>query len=381
MLTNPTQHHRHSSDRYDETMQDQRYRPCDSPRYAPRQSDIHRDTGASSPRFERDHVRLSGDSYRQPPRSPIRTRSPPALRKSFRREPSPTCDSYRPPPRPTRPAQGDHYLEPLRRPSPTRRPSGPGRARSSAATTSKSPHLEDKDPLKQMSPHRNLTWTKLTDPLPTEAPAKIELNGIKDVPSGPAKSSQTPTKLVHQAAKSKQRPVPEHVKRSPHIFISSRHLPPLTSTIIHLKTYLKQHQPIELHMDETGYYLRFQDSPPGKLRLALCKKMYNGKPLFDMYTLSMQAFADGQPVDEDPSHNTASEHLAAESSALKLQDKGGSTSTQDGQTQVNGQNRSPDCLSKGGIAAANRSAISSDPRLRRRVSNQVSMSDRRRMFR
>lgn len=246
---------------------------------------------------------MFGDRYRPSPRSPIWTRSPPGMRHSFRPErpeASTSYDSYRPPRGPLRTDSFDHHKEPPKEPSPAHRSSRISQGQRSSVTTMGSPEIESNDP-RGRPLYVNPTWTKPTASSTTIIRARNEVNGVKDVPSGPAGPDV-------QTAETGHGPLPEHVRRSPHIYISSQHLPAKAKTITHLKNYLRQHQPELVSMDDSGYYLKFPDSEKGRSRLEMCRKLYDGKVLFSSYTLVMETFVDGQRNEQPILDNALPKH-------------------------------------------------------------------------
>ena len=270
--------------------------------------------------------------------------SPPILRRSFIRDPrdhwSPQRDQRldagsRSPDYTRRRDRGDRWKPSNGASSPPTRPS-PYRTGSSeyvewpkplsrSSPILPSPPLFDRrnSDLREPSTYKNLTWkaSDLDSKLHTDAQkpkghnsmadrsspvcevpsvrratesttVKVDFNGLKDVPTGP---KQTPS----ERSKLPNRPLPEvdkSIKSSPHIFISSQSLPAKVSTVRHLHRFLKRYilEESAICVDDSGWYLCFENTPAGRERLEMCYEKANHETLFSMYPLKMICFPNGQ---------------------------------------------------------------------------------------
>ena len=151
------------------------------------------------------------------------------------------------------------------------------------------------------SPEQNATQRLSNGNLPE----RINFNGVEGVPTGPRpKLGAMPPTLP---------PINENVKRRPHIFISAECLPPLKPTVKHLQGYLNKFVLTEssIVVDQTGYYVLFEDSETDRKRLNLCYNTKRDGMLFSQHKLKMVcrpdgcSNADGRGIDNAGNTNTA----------------------------------------------------------------------------
>lgn len=86
--------------------------------------------------------------------------------------------------------------------------------------------------------------------------AKIEVNGVKAVPTGPAHWCYPPVALS--------------VKRLPHIFIPASSLPADPAAKPELNDMFKKYSTKSIHMDDSGYFIIFEQNALGRLALSTC---------------------------------------------------------------------------------------------------------------
>jgi hypothetical protein len=121
-------------------------------------------------------------------------------------------------------------------------------------------------------------------------PPRVDFNGIRNVPTGPSSMLSRPTPSVERAA-----PNTERAQQQPHIFMPASCLPVLESHIVkHLMGFFRDHKPLEIQMDEDGWYLIFESTRSGLTRLNHCYQDFNGQLFFSQYRLSMRCFPGGQ---------------------------------------------------------------------------------------
>jgi hypothetical protein len=103
---------------------------------------------------------------------------------------------------------------------------------------------------------------------------KVNFGGLQGVPTGPKRdrSSQCPC-----------------------ICISSRNIPNPQSLTRHLNGMLKSLRPDKQLVDESGWYIFYDDSPAGHDKLRRCYENFHRKKLFNQYELYMECFPDGKP--------------------------------------------------------------------------------------
>jgi hypothetical protein len=63
----------------------------------------------------------------------------------------------------------------------------------------------------------------------------------------------------------------------------------------HLDRMLGSLRPIDIVIDDDGWYLIYDDSPMGRKRLTRCHEMFHRESLFNQYELFMQCFLNGKP--------------------------------------------------------------------------------------
>ena len=91
-----------------------------------------------------------------------------------------------------------------------------------------------------------------------------------------------------------QEPVLNNIKRKPYIFIPNASVPVLGTTIPHLKKRLKAFDWKEVRLDQTGYYVIFDDSKRGEDETVKCFNECNNTLLFT-YTMNMESQQYGNP--------------------------------------------------------------------------------------
>ncbi|KAF2166830.1 hypothetical protein M409DRAFT_54610 [Zasmidium cellare ATCC 36951] len=194
------------------------------------------------------------------------------------------------------------------------RPSSPARRDTSRSGEWHLPRNEPRSPHEEpyystsmkgpnVTTYRNLSWTnpnssvgqpvkpRVSEKAPPAGSdsasrvGKAEVNGIKDVPTGPA-------------MKGGNAPVPQSILQLPHIFISSESVPASQSTVPHLATLVRRCGPVDVVCDDTGYYIAFANSREGRSNMNKCEKAYKGEPFFGMYCLTFQPFPFGQQQGE-----------------------------------------------------------------------------------
>ncbi|KAF4547746.1 Histone-lysine N-methyltransferase-like protein 6 [Elsinoe fawcettii] len=91
-----------------------------------------------------------------------------------------------------------------------------------------------------------------------------------------------------------EEPVLSKIKRKPYILLPASSVPVLGTTIPHLKKRLKAFEWKEVRLDQTGYYVVFDDSKRGEDETVRCFNECNNTPLFT-YTMSMECQQYGNP--------------------------------------------------------------------------------------
>lgn len=125
----------------------------------------------------------------------------------------------------------------------------------------------------------------------------------KAIPEKPKTvTSAAPSTPTHAGIESE--PVLPKIKRKPYLFISSDHVPVLSSTVPHLRKRLKAFDWREVRADKTGYYVVFEDSKLGEEETVRCYGEINGKALFT-YKMHMECHRYGNPdYERSPSPET-----------------------------------------------------------------------------
>lgn len=113
-----------------------------------------------------------------------------------------------------------------------------------------------------------------------EERTKVTFNGLKDVPTGPARS----------------------MKQAPHVFISAEWVPPNTHNQTHLHNCMRRYSPADVLVDDSGFYIVFEDGVAGRALVDMCVNGSHMFRLFNKYPLHMQAYPNGQ---SGPSTQTA----------------------------------------------------------------------------
>ncbi|GAB7337597.1 hypothetical protein MBLNU457_g2902t1 [Dothideomycetes sp. NU457] len=91
-----------------------------------------------------------------------------------------------------------------------------------------------------------------------------------------------------------QEPILSKIKRKPYIFIPNASVPVLGTTIPHMKKRLKAFDWKEVRLDQTGYYVIFDDSKRGEDETVRCFNECNNQLLFT-YTMNMECQQYGNP--------------------------------------------------------------------------------------
>ncbi|KAL9125152.1 MAG: hypothetical protein Q9217_005600 [Psora testacea] len=97
-----------------------------------------------------------------------------------------------------------------------------------------------------------------------------------------------------QSSLVEEKPILDHIKRDPYIFIAHCYVPVMASTIFHLKGRMKSHYWKEIRCDKTGYFIIFEDSKKGEEDCVNCFQMCHMKQLFD-YIMNMECQRYGRP--------------------------------------------------------------------------------------
>ena len=217
------------------------------------------------------------------------------------------------------------------RSSPPRRPSPPPRGPSSIgqphtippehfrpSSSSSPPDRIRHDGVSQDSPvFRNLSWKasgllprqkpdlaapKPSDPNITDAGReRVDFNGLTAVPTGPKQSAPNLPPAV---------PPPHDVgavvKRSPHIFISTKWLPAQVATVKHLHRLLAQfvESASDVHVDRSGYYITFEDTVRGRELIDMCYEKNHKRMMFRQYPLNMGRCPNGLLLPGDSAGTT-----------------------------------------------------------------------------
>lgn len=127
--------------------------------------------------------------------------------------------------------------------------------------------------------------------LPPNVPKGPSGNGGMRPPVGP-RIAVLPKPAGH--ALLERTPILPTLKRKPYIFISPQSVPVLGTTIPHLKKRLKNFEWEDVRVDETGYYVVFEDSRRGEEETVRCKAECQNTQLFT-YTMIMEAHPYGNP--------------------------------------------------------------------------------------
>lgn len=91
-----------------------------------------------------------------------------------------------------------------------------------------------------------------------------------------------------------EEPVLSKIKRKPYIFLPAASVPVLGTTIPHLQKRLKAFDWREVRLDQSGYYVVFEDSKRGEDETVRCFNECNNTPLFT-YTMSLECQQYGNP--------------------------------------------------------------------------------------
>ncbi|KAF2840828.1 hypothetical protein M501DRAFT_1001878 [Patellaria atrata CBS 101060] len=145
----------------------------------------------------------------------------------------------------------------------------------------------------QVSP-KGANLVSTAKPARTSSPGRrtdVDIDMSK-VPKGPRNRDQRRTSYS---------PVPEVVKRSPHIFISGCYLPVQKSTIPHLAKKLKVEGCSEIWIDDTGYFIEFGRWENSRKLISDLYELYNNDLLFGEYQLRLECFPDGISKEKDSS--------------------------------------------------------------------------------
>ena len=131
-------------------------------------------------------------------------------------------------------------------------------------------------------------------------PAVKEFNGLKDVPLGPR--MQSSRQDPDQAISSDVGPA---VKGLPHIFIPARCLKPQLKTLKHLLGFLSGYigHVSKIKIDQSGYYITFDDTERGLKLLHQCYREKNRQLLFSTYLLEMSCYPAGQKTSGDQTND------------------------------------------------------------------------------
>ncbi|GAB1742631.1 hypothetical protein NU219Hw_g8167t1 [Hortaea werneckii] len=164
----------------------------------------------------------------------------------------------------------------------------------------------------------------------------IDFNGLKAVPTGPKTALQCsgPEAAAPIADTNRSLPtrpalqdVDASVRAAPHAFLSSRWLPPQESTVQHLRGYFAKRNPGSIFVDDSGYYLLFNDDEEGHLNMdRLVAETPHRDKLFGMYPLTLEAYHSGQrqadsgPTKASDSQKRSTKELREESARLAAND-------------------------------------------------------------
>ena len=140
----------------------------------------------------------------------------------------------------------------------------------------------------------------LPPPPPPPPPASQE--PPPDAPKGPSGRSSRPSDAHRPSISSKatsmslieQDSVLGKIKRKPYIFIAHCYVPVLGTTIAHLKKRLRIYNWRDIRLDNTGYYVIFEDSKRGEDEATRCYNECNMKALFT-YVMNMECQPYGNP--------------------------------------------------------------------------------------
>lgn len=110
------------------------------------------------------------------------------------------------------------------------------------------------------------------------------------VPKGPRAAMPTLPRRMSEIPE-----VSPDVKRLPHVFISSAHVPSLPATVRHLFKYIGASKPSKVLLDATGYYILFDNSESPRRQAHWCCDKFNGHLLFDEYVMAMECYPHGNP--------------------------------------------------------------------------------------
>jgi hypothetical protein len=116
----------------------------------------------------------------------------------------------------------------------------------------------------------------------------IDFDGLRDVPVGPRRS----------VGKIEAKKLGSDI-HSPYILIPSAHVPPLPKLTRHLHGMLKTQKPQEIVVNDEGWYLYYDNSTNGRLKLKRCYHEFHRKKFFT-YELNMLCFLYGKDSDNQP---------------------------------------------------------------------------------
>ncbi|KAF2810107.1 uncharacterized protein BDZ99DRAFT_386840 [Mytilinidion resinicola] len=151
--------------------------------------------------------------------------------------------------------------------------------------------------------------------LPPNVPKGPSGKGVGMRPPEGPRLAALPKPAAH--ALLERTPILPTIKRKPYIFIAHRHVPVLGTTIPHLKKRLKTYDWRDVRVDETGYFVVFDDSRRGEEETMRCAKECGGKQLFT-YIMVMEAQPYGNPNYE---RSPSPERAAAEKSEREEQER------------------------------------------------------------
>ena len=113
-------------------------------------------------------------------------------------------------------------------------------------------------------------------------------------PPQPAEPVQAGPKQMPAQSHVEEKPVVESLKREPYVFIAHCYVPVLLTTIPHLKKRLRSFDWRQVRLDQTGYYVVFEDSKRGEEECLRCFHACHMEPLFT-YVMNMECQQYGNP--------------------------------------------------------------------------------------
>ncbi|KAK5114947.1 hypothetical protein LTR85_009985 [Meristemomyces frigidus] len=165
------------------------------------------------------------------------------------------------------------------------------------------------------------------NPTSYQSNERIDFNGLRAVPTGPktvVPESEWPRPIIRNL-----QDVDPAIRASCHAFISRKWLPCKYSTLRHLTGFASRRNPKRVYVDDSGYYITFEDDEEGHRNLDILvaaapsrdklfgtyilhlEAFHHGQPAYQQTAVDQQTAADQPPVDDNPGQAAATNGAAA----------------------------------------------------------------------